>query len=299
MAERAVREFITQHYRHFNAAALIDAAEAYERHLAAGGRMFMTLAGAMSTAELGMSLAEMIRQEKVHAICCTGANLEEDLDHIEDGKKKWVKIVKDFYKPFHEKLSEASAVKGKVKPEDIATEETCEKCGKPMVIKWGRMGEFLACSGYPDCRNTMNFRREEGKIVPEKEEEVQVDEKCPECGAAMVMKRGRFGRFLACTRYPDCKGTRPVSIGVACPKGCGGQITERRSRRGRTFYGCSSYPNCDFVSWDRPRAEKCPLCGSLYLLDKYSKRDGPTVACPNRECGYRRTGDAPAAASTA
>jgi DNA topoisomerase-1 len=160
-----------------------------------------------------------------------------------------------------------------------------------MVIKWGRMGEFLACSGYPECRNTMNFRREEGKVVPEKEEEIQTDEKCPSCGAAMVVKRGRFGRFLACSRYPECKTSKPISIGVDCPKGCGGYISERRSKRGRTFFGCSSYPGCDFVSWDRPRNEKCPLCGSPYLLDKYSKRDGPFIACPNRECGYRRSRD--------
>ncbi|HYQ81091.1 MAG TPA: DNA topoisomerase, partial [Anaeromyxobacteraceae bacterium] len=219
------------------------------------------------------------------------AGMEEKLDEIEEGNAGWQAVLGDFYATFKEDLAKAEVSMRDVKRQEIPTDLVCEKCGKPMIIKWGRMGEFLACSGYPDCRNTMNFRREEGKIVPEKEEEVQVDEKCPECGAAMVMKRGRFGRFLACTRYPDCKGTRPVSIGVACPKGCGGQITERRSRRGRTFYGCSSYPNCDFVSWDRPRAEKCPRCGSPYLLDKYSKREGPFVACPDKECGYRRSGD--------
>jgi DNA topoisomerase-1 len=219
------------------------------------------------------------------------AGMEEKLDEVEEGNAGWQAVLQDFYATFKEDLAKAEVSMRDVKRQEIPTDLVCEKCGKPMVIKWGRMGEFLACSGYPDCRNTMNFRREEGKIVPQKEEEVQVYEKCPECGAAMVMKRGRFGRFLACTRYPECKGTRPVSIGVACPKACGGQITERRSRRGRTFYGCTSWPNCDFVSWDRPRAEKCPRCGSPYLLDKYSKREGPFVACPNKECGYRRSGD--------
>jgi DNA topoisomerase-1 len=114
----------------------------------------------------------------------------------------------------------------------------------------------------------------------------------------MVMKRGRFGRFLACTRYPECKGTKPLSIGVSCPKGCGGYITEKRSRRGKTFYGCSSYPSCDFVSWDRPRNDACPQCGSAYLLDKYSKKTGPYVACPNKECGYRRDAEAKADAGS-
>ncbi len=219
------------------------------------------------------------------------AGMEEKLDEIEEGHAGWQAVLRDFYAPFKEDLARAELTMRDVKRQEIPTDLVCEKCGNPMIIKWGRMGEFLACSGYPDCRNTMNFRREDGKIVPEKEEEVPVSDTCPECGAAMVMKRGRFGRFLACTRYPDCKGTRPVSIGVACPKGCGGQIAERRSRRGRTFYGCSSYPKCDFVSWDRPRAESCPRCGSTWLLDKYSKRDGPFVACPNKECGYRRSGE--------
>jgi len=227
------------------------------------------------------------------------AGMEERLDEVEEGNARWQEVLSDFYDKFKEDLAKAEENMRDVKRQEIATEHTCEKCGKPMVIKWGRMGEFLACSGYPDCRNTMNFRREEGKIVPEKEEDVPVEDKCPTCGADMVMKRGRFGKFLACTRYPECKGTKPVSIGVACPKGCGGYITEKRSRRGKTFYGCSSYPNCDFVAWDRPRNEACPLCGSAYLLDKYSKKTGPFVACPNKECGYRREAEATPTPETA
>ena len=225
------------------------------------------------------------------------AGMEERLDEVEEGSAVWQTVIGDFYVKFKEDLAAAEVNMRDVKRQEIATEHVCEKCGKPMVIKWGRMGEFLACTGYPECRNTMNFRREEGKIIQEKEEEVQVDEKCPKCEAAMVMKRGRFGRFLACSRYPECDGKRPVSIGVTCPKGCGGYISERRSKRGRTFYGCSSYPNCDFVSWDRPRNEACPQCGSAYLLDKYSKRDGPFTACPNKECGYRRSNEPPAVPS--
>jgi DNA topoisomerase-1 len=217
------------------------------------------------------------------------AGMEEKLDEIEDGNAGWQNVLREFYGTFSEDLAAAKKNMRNVKRQEIETELTCEKCGeRKMVIKWGRNGEFLACPGYPDCRNTMNFRREDGKIVPEKEEDVPVDEKCPECGAAMVMKRGRFGRFLACTRYPECKGTKPVSIGVTCPKGCGGYVSEKRSRRGRTFYGCSSYPKCDFVSWDRPRNEPCPTCGNAWLVEKYSKKTGPFIACPNKECGYRR-----------
>ncbi|HEY7862196.1 MAG TPA: DNA topoisomerase, partial [Thermoanaerobaculia bacterium] len=217
------------------------------------------------------------------------AGMEEKLDEIEEGSAGWQAVLKDFYDTFKEDLAKAEVQMRDVKRQEIETDLVCEKCGeRKMVIKWGRNGEFLACPGYPECRNTMNFRREDGKIVPEKEEDVPVEDKCPECGAAMVMKRGRFGRFLACTRYPECKGTKPLSIGVTCPKACGGYITEKRSKRGRTFYGCSSYPRCDFVAWDRPRNETCPKCGSAYLLDKYSKRTGPFVACPNKECDYRR-----------
>jgi DNA topoisomerase-1 len=216
------------------------------------------------------------------------AGMEERLDEVEEGNARWQAVLGDFYETFKEDLAKADESMRNVKAQAIETDITCEKCGKTMVIKWGRNGEFLACPGYPECRNTMNFRREGDKIVPEKEEDVPVEDKCPECGAAMVMKRGRFGKFLACTRYPECKGTKPLSIGVNCPKGCGGYITEKRSRRGRTFYGCSSYPKCDFVSWDRPRNEFCPQCGSPYLLDKYSKKTGPFIACPNKECGYRR-----------
>jgi DNA topoisomerase I len=227
------------------------------------------------------------------------AGMEERLDEIEEGTAQWQEVLGHFWKTFEEDLAAAKkkeGMKGKAEPTDI----TCEKCGKhKLVIKWGRMGEFLACPGYPECRNTMNFRREGERIVPVKEEEVATDEKCPACGSPMVVKRGRFGRFLACSRYPECKTSRPMSIGVTCPKGCGGYISERRSRRGRSFYGCSSYPACDFLSWDRPRNEKCPQCGGAWLVEKYSKRDGPYLGCPNKECDWRRAGEPAAAAPAA
>jgi len=231
------------------------------------------------------------------------AGMEERLDEIEEGNMAWQSVLSEFWSTFKEDLDKAEVRMRDVKRQEIPTDVACEKCGKMMVIKWGRNGEFLACPGYPECKNTMNFRREGEAVVPVKEEEIQTDEKCPECGAPMAMKRGRFGRFFACTRYPDCKGTKSIPLGVPCPK-CGGDLSERRSRRGKTFYGCTTYPKCDFVSWDRPRAETCPLCSSPWLVDKYSKREGAFVACPNKECGYRRVGsepppaDAPAPART-
>jgi DNA topoisomerase-1 len=243
--------------------------------------------------ELGVIVTdELVRAFPREMDVAFTAGMEEKLDEIEEGSAQWQAVLQDFYTGFKEDLAKAEVHMRDVKRQETPTDLACEKCGKPMVIKWGRMGEFLACSGYPDCRNTMNFRREEdGRISPQKEEEITTDEKCPTCGADMVVKRGRFGRFLACSKYPECKTSKPISIGVSCPKGCGGYISERRSKRGKTFYGCSSYPNCDFVAWDRPRNEACPSCGSAWLVDKFSKKHGAYVACPNKECGWRKLPD--------
>lgn len=215
------------------------------------------------------------------------AGMEERLDEVEEGTVSWQAVLSEFWERFKVDLAKADEGMRDVKAQQTPTDVPCDKCGKLLVIKWGRNGEFLACPGYPECRNTMNFRREGEAIVPMKEEEVLTDEKCPECSSPMVMKRGRFGRFFACTRYPECKGTKSVPLGVPCPK-CASDLSERRSRRGKTFYGCTAYPRCDFVAWDKPRAEKCPLCENPWLVDKFSKRDGAVVACPNKECGYRR-----------
>ncbi|HSB32052.1 MAG TPA: topoisomerase DNA-binding C4 zinc finger domain-containing protein, partial [Candidatus Sulfobium mesophilum] len=141
------------------------------------------------------------------------ASMEEKLDRIEEGKLKWVKVVKDFYSPFHKKLTEALAIPGKVKPQDIPTEAVCEKCGLPMVIRWGRHGRFLACSGFPACKNAKPLDEEKQTA-----EVVETDEKCPKCGSPMLLKSGRFGKFFACSKYPECKTTKPVATGVKCPE---------------------------------------------------------------------------------
>ena len=152
-----------------------------------------------------------------------------------------------------------------VKREEEATSEVCEKCGKPMVIKWGRNGDFLACTGYPECRNTKEFTRTaDGRLtIVSTTAHGQI---CPTCGSAMVIKRGRFGEFLACTGTPSARPPAPISLGVKCPKpGCGGYLTEKRSQRGKVFFGCSNYSKtqCDFVSWDRPLPQPCPKCGAV------------------------------------
>ncbi len=238
--------------------------------------------GRFSPTELGAVVNDFLvdRFSELMDISFT-ANMEEDLDHIADGKKKWPKIVKDFYWPFHEKLSEAAAVKGKVKPEDIATEQVCENCGKPMVIRWGRHGRFYACTGFPECKTTRPLEGE-GQSPGEPE---TTDEKCPKCGSAMIIRSGRFGKFIACSGYPECKTTKPVSTGMKCPLD-NGDIVERRSKRGK-FWGCGNYPDCKFVSWYKPIAAACPRCGAAFLVEKWDKAGNVTNICLNKECGYK------------
>jgi DNA topoisomerase-1 len=219
------------------------------------------------------------------------AGMEEQLDEIAEGASDWVKVLSDFYAPFKVELVAAEAQMRDVKREETPTDLKCDRCGSPMVIKWGKMGRFLACSGYPECKNTMDFEQQpDGTIVPVKEQ--VTDKLCEKCGRPMAIKRGRFGRFLACTGYPECKSSQPLSLGIPCPNGCGGELTERRTRRGKIFYGCNRYPECTFAAWDKPLLEKCPECASPYLVQRYSKRDGPYIACPNSlkggSCTYRR-----------
>ena len=218
------------------------------------------------------------------------ARMEESLDEVEEGRADWVQVLSDFYEPFKKTLASAKEQMRDVKREEKATDLVCEKCGSPMVIKWGRMGRFLACSGYPECKSTKDFIEEDGKIKVV--EDIPTDEVCPTCGKSMVNKRGRFGRFLACSDYPTCKTTRPITLkGVPCPD-CGGGLAERKTRFGKSFFGCVKYPECKFAAWDKPIPGPCPQCGKAYLLSKYSKRDGAYIACPDKECGYRR--EAPA-----
>src|SRR5258707_7485617 len=181
------------------------------------------------------------------------AGLEEKLDLISDGEMNWKKVLHDFYGPFKKDLAKAKVEMRDVKREEIKTDVVCEKRGNPMVVKWGKMGRFLACSGYPECKNTKDFKEVDGKIVVVEEE--VTDEKCEKCGRPMVVKRGRFGRFLACSGYPECKTSKAISIGVSCPQCKEGYLTERRTKRGRVFFGCQRYPDCKFASWDRPLPE--------------------------------------------
>ncbi len=204
------------------------------------------------------------------------AQMEEELDTIASGQQTYLSVMNDFYRPFItsvEGVSKRSAdIKRSLQQE---TDEVCDVCGKPMIIKWGRNGRFMACSGYPACKNT--------KPLPEEQEQLRLSAgiKCDVCGGDMIVKGGRYGAFLGCSNYPACTNTRPIGIGVTCPK-CGkGDIIERKTKRKRIFYGCSKYPDCDFASWDKPVDRACDTCGNPYLVQKYNQSRGEYLVCPS------------------
>lgn len=238
--------------------------------------------GRFSPTELGTVVNDLL-VERFPELIDIGftAKMEDKLDLIEEGSMKWVEVVNDFYKPFSHDLSEATKTLGRIKPADIPTDILCEKCGMPMLIKWGRHGRFMACSGYPNCKNT---RPLEGQETESNNQETE--EKCPVCGSPMVLKSGRFGKFLACSKYPECKTTKPISTGVKCPED-GGDIVERRTKKGKSFWSCSNYPKCKFATWNKPFPKECPNCGADFLYMKKTKEGHTVIFCHKKECGYK------------
>jgi DNA topoisomerase I len=283
--------------------------------------------------ELGMVVTDLLLESfnDLFDVSYT-ARMEEELDEIEEGKLEWRAAMAEFYDRFQKDLEHAAENMTDIKRMERPTDLVCEKCGKPMVIKWGKHGSFIACTGYPECTNTRELtvdlpdldtanlgEQDEAEycencgrpmvlkkgrfgqfyacsgypdckttkqIGGEQRKDVPLEEKCPQCGSTLVKKYGRYGEFVACSNYPKCKYVKQKTIGVACPNCSEGEIVERRSKRGRTFYGCNRYPDCDFVAWGKPIPEKCPECGSSYLIEKYLKT-GPVAQCPNSECKYK------------
>jgi DNA topoisomerase-1 len=207
------------------------------------------------------------------------ATMEEDLDRIADGSKEWQPVITAFYKPFHTLLKKKEKEISKEKLTQEKTGEKCPDCGHELVIKLGRFGKFKACSNYPDCKHTEAIGEEKAL------QEENSGEICPDCGKPLVVKRGRFGVFLGCSGYPDCKHIKKIekTIGIACPK-CGtGQIVEKKSRRGKTFFACNRYPECENAYWSKPTGEKCPQCQSLVV---YGAKN--TVRCSSKECSFSK-----------
>ncbi len=225
------------------------------------------------------------------------AQLETSLDDVAAGRLDEVQLLSKFYESFKKSLDAADESMVSVKGVGVDTDLKCPDCESQLNIKIGKNGHFLACTKYPDCSFTSNYLRDEkGNISIEKRviDNTKVKD-CIKCGKPMVKKDGRFGAFLACTGYPECKHTESVNggqgsreIGVKCPEpNCDGDIVERRSKRGKIFFGCSKYPDCTFASWDKPVKRSCPDCKSKYLVEKETKKDGKFVKCPNKDCEFK------------
>ncbi len=218
------------------------------------------------------------------------AQMEESLDTVAEGKKDWVELLRHFTLEFYPTLEKAKKDMATVKA-GKETDIKCEKCGLNMLIRFGRNGAFLACSGYPDCKSTSNFSRDEDGKIKLLEAEPVIREKvgiCPECKGDLVLKKARSGsRFIACDNYPECRYTKPFTTGISCPvEVCPGEIVEKGSRRGKIFYGCDQYPKCDYAVWNYPVNKKCPECGSKILVRKSTKTRGEHEACPEKACKY-------------
>ncbi|MFU8768840.1 MAG: type I DNA topoisomerase [Desulfotignum sp.] len=227
------------------------------------------------------------------------AQMETNLDNVESGTLDEIELLTQFYDVFSKTLEEARHQMISVKGVGIRTDLSCPSCGHPLHIKIGKNGHFLACSAYPDCAFTSNYTRDDkGRIaVVEKQVDDTPVKDCPKCGKPMVQKEGRFGLFLACTGYPECTHTESMmsenfhkDIGVNCMEpGCSGRIVEKKSKRGKTFYGCSRYPDCKFATWDKPVDKSCPQCGAVFLVEKETKREGLFLKCLTPKCGYKET----------
>jgi DNA topoisomerase-1 len=241
--------------------------------------------------DLGILVNELLVQNfaKIMDVEFT-ASMENQLDLIEEGKLNRIETLKEFYAPFEKDLKNAAKKMRNVKKEGEPTDEVCDKCGAPMVIRWGRNGRFLACTKYPDCKNTSNVNGDKnGNGGANGQADAKpLDIACEKCGKPMVLKEGRFGKFLGCSGYPECRTTMPFSTGIACPEeGCKGSLAEKRTKKGKAFYGCSKYPACKYAIWDRPIAEECPQCGSKFLVEKYNRKTGRMKACPKEGCTFK------------
>jgi DNA topoisomerase-1 len=215
------------------------------------------------------------------------AGLEEELDQVSRGEKQWKPLLKEFWEPFITLLKQKE---GEVNKDDLTTEaleEACPECGKPLAIKLGKRGKFIACTGFKEgCKYTRNLETDAGEVV----EPVLSEEKCDKCGQPMLIKDGRYGKYLACSGYPACKNIQPLvkprSTGVVCPECKEGELTEKKSRFGKLFYSCNRYPQCKFALWDLPVEQPCPKCGFPLLVKKIYKRKGEFLKCPKEGCDY-------------
>ncbi len=207
------------------------------------------------------------------------AGMESELDEIASGTKKYLDVLTEFYHPFDTAVKNVEGRIEEIKSTVDGQQVNCDVCGSPMVIKWSRRGRFLACSKYPECKNTKPIDAHDDNNRP-------TGDKCPECGHDLIYKNSRFGKFIGCSNYPNCKYTKSITTGVKCPE-CGkGELAQRFTRKKRIFYGCTNYPKCHYATWDKPVNMPCPLGDSPFLLSKYTKTKGNYYKCPKCESEF-------------
>jgi len=214
------------------------------------------------------------------------ARLEDELDAISRGEEEWIPLLEKFWQPFKDRVEHTGINVDRSDVTQEPTDEKCPECGKDLVIKLGRNGRFIACTGYPDC----SYTRDLGEGREKQEPEIVQDRKCPKCGSDLLIRNGRYGKFIGCSAYPECKHIEPLEkpedTGVGCPQCAKGTIMKRKSRRGKVFYSCSTYPKCDYAVWNQPVAEICPKCSWPILTIKTTKSRGTEKVCPQRGCDY-------------
>jgi DNA topoisomerase-1 len=236
--------------------------------------------------ELGTVVTELLIQAFPNILNAEfTASMETHLDEIEEGTQKYKKIMTDFWKPFEKTLEAAKLQMKNIKQQEVPTDIQCDKCKNNYVIKWGKLGSFLACSNYPECKNTQDFKKDSAgriQVIPKE----YSDKKCEKCEKPMLVKSGKFGKFLACSDYPTCKSTQAIGIGIHCPLCKTGEMTQKQSRYKRLFYSCMTWPKCNYAVWDKPVEKPCPQCQWPILTEKVTKKSGLVHKCPQKECGY-------------
>ncbi len=238
--------------------------------------------GSLAPVPLGRTVNRLLTEffPKVIDVDFT-ARMEEGLDRIEEEENNWVTSLSEFYGVLREEMGSAKTKMKNLKQEEKETSIICDKCGKHMILRWGKNGEYLVCSGRPACKNKKN-------VVVDKDGNISIVEEttygpCPQCGGTLVEKSGRFGRFIACGNYPDCKYTRPFTMGLHCPQeGCQGELVERTSKKRKKFYGCSRYPDCAFATSLQPKEGECPVCKAPVLFGYKEKS-----SCLRKDCGWK------------
>jgi DNA topoisomerase-1 len=255
--------------------------------------------GYFRPSELGFIVCDLLVAsfEQVFDVAFT-ARMEDNLDRVETSQEEAENVLLAFYGSFRKDLEDAGGKMVNVKGVGIPTPLTCPECGSPVHVKLGKNGTFLACTGYPKCKYTRNYTRgEKGEIIPGEAQPLEpTGEVCEKCGRPMVLRQGKYGPFLSCTGYPECKNARNQGggsaakggTGVRCPeKDCGGELVEKTSRRGKAFYGCNRYPDCKYAIWDKPVPMECPQCKAPFLMEKVSRQKGRYYACLTPGCRYQ------------